>query len=146
MNIHNIYPVNSSYHLIDEYKDIKEHFVKPEEYWLKCPKCNSLPKLWIITNFRYASCKCAVDAYSNHTIEATSVGDYGRSNDWVLTGFDNDELRKNWNSYVLQYSFLYTNNQYVRSLFNLDKTFYYNPFLHNSSKELPYLHITSKYL
>lgn len=42
------------------------------EGWLKCPKCNEHPRVWVFDNGNYARCRCAY-MYDSGGAEALSI-------------------------------------------------------------------------
>jgi len=69
--------------------------------WLECPECHLTPRIWEFDNGRHAHCVCGQDSYNHkHTVKAKPVGEFVRETGG-FEGYDRDELRKNWNAYVI---------------------------------------------
>lgn len=116
----NNYVYTYGYDLINRYKTIEDHFddsewwskygvviPKYDKVWLKCPKCQALPKLWIFDSGSYASCKCHNNTYQNMTISSEDVCSVFIRCKGNVTEYDSDNLRKVWNNYTLQFGLLY---------------------------------------
>jgi hypothetical protein len=82
------------YHVISAYVPITDWFTSDQD-WMKCSRCNVKPRVWIFDNGRFAKCLCA-HKYGKAQAEAISINEGTRNN-----SYDHDELRKNWNHYVL---------------------------------------------
>lgn len=71
-----------------------------QDEWLPCPECGEKPRVWVFDHSRSAHCVCGVDRYHHkHTVKATPIAYYIETTGG-FTGYDSDELRKNWNNYV----------------------------------------------
>lgn len=99
-------------------KDIRKHYkvgfssyyaVSDPENWLKCPKCHLKPITWEFDNGRYTSCGCGEDRYDCFSIRAQSIMSvYHR--DGNTANYSSDELKRNWNHYVLTGEKLFERN------------------------------------
>lgn len=71
--------------------------------WLECPNCGLKPKIWEFDNGRSTGCGCGVNNYDHFSIHAESIMSYIKHsyNGTSCEGYDSDELRKNWNHWVL---------------------------------------------
>ena len=116
-HFNNIFPPMIDYELIDRYRTIDEQYSKVQgnsfigyyQYalpWLNCPKCKAQPKVWVFDNGSYAACKCGIDKYTHFDVKSESImcvhRRTGSSKD-----YNEDNLRKLWNNYCLNYGFLY---------------------------------------
>lgn len=72
---------------------------KPDE-WLECPHCKEKPRLWIFDNGEYAKCKCQ-DTYDKAAASGISIWDYHKKHNGDMTEWNHDDLRDNWNAFVL---------------------------------------------
>jgi len=85
------------YMSFDWYKEPKN-----KNDWLACSECGLTPRIWEFDNGRYANCVCGIDVWNNkHQVKAKSIMYYYRKNGNTI-GYDVDELRKNWNNYILK--------------------------------------------
>jgi hypothetical protein len=72
------------------------------EKWNPCPECGLRPKIYEFDNGRFAHCICGESRYKHkHEVSAKPIGDYVRETGG-FSGFDRDELRRNWNNYINQ--------------------------------------------
>jgi hypothetical protein len=68
--------------------------------WLPCKDCGLIPLVWEFDNGRRTACGCGKDDYNHHYIGAESIMSYIVRNSGSSLGFNNDELRINWNHWV----------------------------------------------
>lgn len=96
MKTHAGYPVWSWYDHIDAYVD-------PEngDDWLSCAHCGLKPHVWTFDNGRYTACGCHDGKYRTFAILAESICSVMKRTNGSMAEYDQDELRKNWNHYVL---------------------------------------------
>ena len=85
------------YKAIDAYQKVEN----PEE-WLPCPNCGLIPKIWEFDNGRSTACGCGKNKYDHFSIHAESIMSVvSRSKTGGdVSGYDKNELRKNWNHWV----------------------------------------------
>lgn len=91
---HAAHPVSPIYQAIGVYED-----PPAEETWERCPRCHSLPKIWTFDNGRSTACKCGRSECDHWSIHAESILSFVKHNHGSCAGYDDDELRKNWNRY-----------------------------------------------
>lgn len=77
-------------------------YKKPEDEggWLECPECGLKPRVWVFDNGRSAHCVCGENSYNHkYEVKAKPIMDFVRKTGG-FSGYDSDELRKNWNNLV----------------------------------------------
>ena len=74
--------------------------VPDNEDWKECPKCLKRPRVWIFDNGRYAKCQCG-EKYDGARVSAEAIGQYVSRNNGSIVGYNDDELRLNWNTHIL---------------------------------------------
>ena len=98
--------MDKEYTLINSYKTLEELYDIPfpimtewhSDKWENCPNCDAKPKVWEFNNGRYAACKCN-SRYDKKDISATSIGDHIIKNNGSAAGYQQLELRDNWNQH-----------------------------------------------
>jgi len=84
-----------------KYKAISAYKIpKDVELWYKCPNCGLKPLAWEFDNGRLTACGCGKNQYDHFSIQAESVMEYGKKNNFNFIGYDHDSLRKKWNNWV----------------------------------------------
>ena len=75
--------------------------VDKPHYWLPCKNCGLIPLVWEFDNGKKTGCGCGEDDYNHHSIQAESVMSYVKRHNGSALGFISDELRMNWNQWVM---------------------------------------------
>lgn len=96
----------SQYKAISAYDQVENPYA-----WLNCPKCGLKPIIWTFDNGRSTACGCGENEYRNHSIQAESIMSYVTRNGGSAMGYDQDELRKNWNHWCKTGEILFTSNK-----------------------------------
>ncbi len=85
-----------------KYKGISAYKRTNSKFWLPCSDCSLIPLIWEFNNGRSTACGCGKDEYVHHSIHAESIMSYVKRNKGSAAGYDSDELRINWNKWVVQ--------------------------------------------
>lgn len=83
------------YKAIDAYVKVKD-----PQWWLPCKDCGLIPLVWEFNNGRSTACGCGKNEYDHHSIHAESIISFVTRNNGSALGFNQDELRMNWNQWV----------------------------------------------
>lgn len=83
------------YKAIDAYKKVKN-----PHFWLPCKSCGLIPLVWEFNNGRSTSCGCGENEYNHHSIHAESIMSFVTRNNGSAMGYNQEELRMNWNQWV----------------------------------------------
>jgi hypothetical protein len=68
--------------------------------WSNCPCCGLRPKAWVFDNRRQTMCGCWNSRYDYFSVMAESIMSvHVRTGGKLMTEYDLDALRKNWNEY-----------------------------------------------
>lgn len=84
------------YKAISSYKKVS----KPQ-WWYPCKNCGLIPLVWEFDNGRSTACGCGENEYNHHSIRAESIMSYVKRHDGSASGYNSDELRMNWNQWVI---------------------------------------------
>lgn len=88
--------VEGKYKCISAYKIPDDH-----EKWLACPNCGLKPLVWEFNNGRSTACGCGENEYRHFSIYAESIMSYINRNNGSALLYNSDELRMNWNYWVV---------------------------------------------
>lgn len=91
-----------AYKAIEVYKEV----TNPDE-WLPCPVCGLIPLVWEFDNGRSTACECGKSEYIHHTVQAESINSFMRRNNGSMLGYNQNELRDNWNHWVKTGEYLF---------------------------------------
>lgn len=88
--------------LRSKYKAISSYTKVPDpKNWLPCRNCGLIPLIWEFDNGRFTACGCGKNEYDHFSIKAESIVSYMKKNNGSMVGYNNLELRTNWNNWVL---------------------------------------------
>lgn len=84
-----------------KYKAIPAYVkVGDPQWWLPCKDCGLIPLVWEFNNGRSTACGCGENEYNHHSIGAESIMSFVTRNNGSALGFNQAELRMNWNQWV----------------------------------------------
>jgi len=84
-----------------KYKAIPAYVkVEDPQWWLPCKDCGLIPLVWEFNNGRSTACGCGKNEYVHHSIGAESIMSFVTRNNGSALGFNQVELRMNWNQWV----------------------------------------------
>lgn len=83
------------YKAIEAYKKVKDPY-----NWLPCPNCGLIPLVCEFNNGRSTACGCGENEYRHHSISAESIMSYVTRNNGSAIGYNQSDLRMNWNQWV----------------------------------------------
>jgi len=96
-----------------QYKAISAYVkVDKPNSWLTCPNCGLIPLIWEFDNGRSTACGCGENEYRHHSVTAESIMSFVTRNNGSTgglqtlkasgktAGYNQDELRENWNHWV----------------------------------------------
>jgi hypothetical protein len=88
--------------LRSKYKAISSYVkVQDPNNWLPCKNCGLIPLIWEFDNGRSTACGCGKNEYDHHSIKAESITSYMKRNGGSMLGYNGNELKLNWNNWVM---------------------------------------------